>query len=64
MARVNIDDVIHALSGETKRALQDAMQEVLPNATYDPDLLFKAFHKAIYKRCRRWETVPDGAVEA
>jgi hypothetical protein len=63
MPRVNMDEVIFALSNETKRALHDAMQEVMPNATYDVDELFQAFHRAIYRRCSKWQTVPDKAVE-
>ncbi len=63
MARIKMDEVVSALGNETKLALEDALEEVLPKVRFDRDTLFQAFQRAIDRRCSRWENVPDDAVE-
>jgi hypothetical protein len=45
-------------------ALADALSEVAPDADVDEDDLFRAFKKAVYRRCSIWENVPDQYVES
>lgn len=63
MAKVKIEDIIYHLDFDMKRALEDAVQEVIPKATFDRDELFSAFLRAVYLKCSTWETVPDQYVE-
>jgi hypothetical protein len=43
VARVQIAGIIEQLSSEMKRALEAAVQEVLPNSEFDRSELFRAF---------------------
>lgn len=63
MARVKIEDVIDHLSYEMKRALEDAVAEVARDARINRDELFRAFKRAVYRKCNTWEEVPDHFVE-
>jgi hypothetical protein len=63
MARINVDDVVHHLSSEFTRALDDTMTRFAPETQYDRNELFRFFKQAVYKRCSSWENVPDRAVE-
>jgi len=63
MARVKIEDVIDHLDSEMCRALEDAVQEVIPGARFDSRELFRAFKRAVYRKCSIWEEVPDQYVE-
>ncbi|MGA2269046.1 MAG: hypothetical protein ABSH44_11310 [Bryobacteraceae bacterium] len=64
MARVKIEEIIDHLSSEMRGALADALSEVAPDADVDEDDLFRAFKKAVYRRCSIWENVPDQYVES
>lgn len=59
MASVNIEEVIDHLSSEIRRALEDAVQEVAPEAEVDSYDLYRAFKRAVGRKCSTWETVPD-----
>jgi hypothetical protein len=59
MAQVNIEELLDHLSDELRGALRDALQEVLPNITVSEFELFRAFQRAIDRRCATWEPVPD-----
>jgi len=63
MARVKIEDVVDHLSSEMRRALEDAIREEIPNAEFDSYALFRAFKRAVYRKCSVWENVPDQYVE-
>lgn len=63
MAQVKIEDVIEHLDSEMRKALEAAVNEVLPRAHFDPRDLFRAFKRAIRHKCRTWEEVPDDCVE-
>lgn len=63
MARVKIEDVVDHLSSEMRRALEDAIREEIPNAEFDAYALFRAFKRAVYRKCSVWENVPDQYVE-
>ena len=59
MAQVKIDDIVYHLDSEFRNALQEALAEVAPNARIDVHAFFKAFQRAVYRRCSTWERVPD-----
>ena len=63
MARVKIEEVVDHLSTEMRRALGDTVREVLPNANVDEHALFRAFVRAVRRKCNTWERVPDHYVE-
>lgn len=63
MARIKIESIIERLDTEMKRALEAAVEEVLPNTTVDRGDLFRAFKRAIARKCSTWVTVPDQYVE-
>lgn len=63
MAQVNIEEIVDHLSSEIRRALGDAVQEVLPNAQIDAHDLFRAFRRAVGRKCNTWEEVPDQYVQ-
>lgn len=64
MARVHIENIVDHLSSEMRRALEAAVQEVLPNADVDTHQLFRAFRRAVGRKCSTWESVPDNFVDA
>ena len=64
MARVQIEAIVDHLSSEMKRALEQAVQEVLPNAEFDRNALSRAFRRAVGRKCHQWEDVPDQLVDA
>ena len=63
MAKVRIEEIVDHLSSEMRRALADAVREVLPNATVDDHALYRAFVRAVRRKCNTWENVPDQYVE-
>jgi len=62
MAKVKPDEIVDHLSSEFSRALESAVNEVLPAAKFDNKALFKAFKRAVARKCSTWETVPDALV--
>lgn len=64
MARIRPEDIVDDLSSEMRRALEDAVREVLPNAEFDSYALFRAFKRAVGRKCSSWERVADRHVEA
>jgi hypothetical protein len=63
MARVRIEQIVDHLSSEMRRALEAAVSEVAPDAHVDAHDLFRAFRRAVGRKCSTWETVPDQLVE-
>lgn len=63
MAKVRIEEVVDYLNSEMRRALEDAVREVMPNATFDSHELFRAFRRAVSRKCGTWEQVPDQYVD-
>jgi len=63
MAQVNIAEIVDHLSSEMRRALDAAVQEVAPKAGVDPNDLFRAFKRAVGRKCNTWEQVPDRFVQ-
>lgn len=63
MARVKIEEIVDHLSSEVRRALSDSIKEVFPNSNIDEYTLFRAFKRAIRRKCSTWERVPDSFVD-
>jgi len=63
MARVRIQSIVARLDYEMKRALEDAVRRVLPEAQIDRARLFKEFRKAVGKKASVWVDVSDGDVQ-
>jgi len=59
MAQVQIEEIVDHLSTEMRKALEDAVRSVAPTAQIDSIALFKAFRKAVGRKCNTWEHVPD-----
>jgi hypothetical protein len=64
MALVNIVWIVDHLSSGMRRALADAVEEVLPGANIESQALFRAFKRALAHKCSTWENVPDDYVKA
>jgi hypothetical protein len=63
MARIKIQSVIEKLDYELKRALEDAVGEVMPGAHIDRDELYRAFKRAVGRKCSTWVRIPDHHVQ-
>ena len=63
MARIKAEEIVDDLSSEFRRALGDAVSEVLPGVSFDEYELFRAFKRAVRRKCRTWERVRDSHVE-
>jgi hypothetical protein len=63
MARVKMEEIVEYLSGEMRRALIDAVMEVSPHSNIDEYELYRAFKRAVRRKCGTWERVPDRYVE-
>ena len=63
MARIKIQSIVEKLDYDLKRALEDAIDEVLPNSHIDRNELYRAFERAVGRKCSTWVTVPDHYVE-
>ena len=64
MARVKIEYIIDHLSTEMRSALDAAVKEVLPEATFDRYQLFRTFKRAVGRKCSTWERVPSNYIES
>ena len=63
MARVRMEEIVDHLSSQMRRALSDAVKEAIPNSNVDEYALFRAFKRAVGRKCSTWERVPDRYIE-
>lgn len=63
MAKVKIEAVVDHLSSEMRRALEETVREVMPDANIDSHELFRVFKRAVYRKCIVWEQVPDEYIQ-
>jgi hypothetical protein len=63
MARVKIEEIIEYLDSDMKSALEDAVKRTLPGAEVNRVQLFRAFVRAVGRKCSTWERVPDHYVK-
>ena len=64
MARIKIEAIVGHLESDLRRALADAVSEVMPNTKADEYDLFRAFKRAVSRRCSSWERVPDHHIQS
>lgn len=64
MAEFKIEDVVDHLSTEMRRALDEAVRQVMPGAQFNSHELYPAVKRAVYRKCRIWEQVPDRFIKA
>lgn len=63
MASVKMEEIVDHLSTEVRRALENSVRQVAPDARIDSYELFRAFRREIGRRCSTWEKIPDHYVE-
>lgn len=63
MARIKIQDIVDDKRTEFRRALEAAVEETIPGAHFDAHELYRAFRRAIGRKCSTWESVPDHYIE-
>ena len=63
MAKVRIEEIVEHLDYDMKRALEDAISRVLPGIKIDRTSLYRAFRKAVGRKCSTWVDVSDNDVE-
>lgn len=63
MARVKIEEIIDSLSSDMRRALADAVNEVIDDADFDEHELLRAFKRAVGRKCSTWERIPDRYIQ-
>jgi hypothetical protein len=63
MARVKIQEIIEHLDSEMKKALKEAVKKEFPDIQINGNSLFRKFTRAVGRKCRTWENVPDYYVE-
>jgi hypothetical protein len=63
MARVKIESIVEHLDSEMRNALEEAVKELAPESNVDGYGLFRAFVRAVGRKCSAWECVPDHYVE-
>jgi hypothetical protein len=63
MARVKPEAIVDHLSSQMRRALEEAVLRVIPDAEFDSHQLYREFRRAVGRKCSTWERVPDRCVE-
>ncbi|MCS6767055.1 MAG: hypothetical protein MO847_12020 [Candidatus Protistobacter heckmanni] len=64
MARINMEGLLDDLGPQMRSAREMEAKEILPEAEVDKMELFRAFKRAIKRKCATWERVPDNHVDA
>jgi hypothetical protein len=63
MARIKLEDIFSHLGYEIKRSLSNTIKKEFPELEFDQNKLYKEFLNNIGKESKKWEQVPDDAVE-
>jgi len=64
MAQVRMEDIVDHLRPAMRSALKDAVEEVVRDAKFDEQELFRAFRRKVARKCGTWAKVPDDYVKA
>jgi len=64
MAQIKPEAIVEHLRSQVRRALSDAVADVIPGAEVDAYALFRAFKRRLRSKCQIWEKVPDQYVKA
>jgi hypothetical protein len=63
MARIKLEDIFSHLGYEIKRSLTNTIKKEFPELEFDANKLYKEFLNNVGKESKKWEQVPDDAVE-
>lgn len=63
MARIKLEDIFAHLGYEIKRSLTNTIKKEFPELEFDQNKLYKEFLNNVGKEAKKWEQVPDDAVE-
>lgn len=63
MAKIKIEEVVYALDTQFKKALENTVKKMVPDAEFDSTLLFVTFRKELYRICQSWESIPNACVQ-
>lgn len=63
MAKIKPAEVIEHLGPQVRKALEDAVAATMPETKIDTMEFYKAFKRALGRRCREWELVPNNYVD-
>lgn len=63
VAKIKAGEIIEHLAPQLRRALEDAVAQTMPGANIDTQEFFKIFRRAVGRKCRAWEQVPDSYVD-
>jgi hypothetical protein len=63
MAKIKIEEVVYALDTQFKKALENTVKKMIPEAQVDNRILFVEFRKELYRQCQSWESVPNACVQ-
>jgi hypothetical protein len=59
VAQVQIEQIVDHLSSDMRRALEQAVQDTIKDEKFDSHELFRAFRRAVGRKCSNWASVPD-----
>jgi hypothetical protein len=63
MARIKTEEIVDHLSDKLKKAMADCIKEHIPDAQYDPTLLYRSFRKSFVLNNKSWIDIPDRYVD-
>ena len=63
MTRIKVEGIIEELSTHIRGALEEAVLSTYPFQTVNKDDIYREFRRALARRCRTWEEVPDALIE-
>jgi len=63
MARIKLDEIFNHLGYEIKKSLANTIKKEFPNLEFDQHKLYKEFVENVSRESKKWEQVPDDAVE-
>ena len=63
MAKVKTEEIVSDLGFQFRKAIAQAVLETLPGSQFDEMELFRAFKKALRRKCTVWEDVNDAYIQ-
>ena len=63
MAKVKIEELVYALDTQFKKALENTVKKMAPDATIDGRMLFVEFRKELDRQCPGWQSVPNSCMQ-
>ncbi len=64
MARIKVQEVIDHMASQFRSALEAAVNEAVDDdGSFDRYELYRAFRRAVGRKCSTWERVPDRYID-